>query len=141
MYAKDSFGKVDKVNGIPSDENKNVTIDATNIDGGFKSGDLVDCDVNSILDYLDQTVKDLQMQLNLQILDYNGTINDITPVTKFITYTRDDGVMLMAMNIWDGLWSFSNTEPTVYENFMKDVENGYMKLVGIPEQTGDNITK
>ena len=141
VYAKDSFGKVDKVNGIPSDENKNVTIDATNIDGGFKSGDLVDCDVNSILDYLDQTVKDLQMQLNLQILDYNGTINDITPVTKFITYTRDDGVMLMAMNIWDGLWSFSNTEPTVYENFMKDVENGYMKLVGIPEQTGDNITK
>lgn len=138
LYDANSFGKVDTVNGIEIDENKNVTIDAKNIDGGFKKGDLVDCDVNSILDYLDQTVKDLQMQLNLQILDYNGTINDITPVTKFITYTRDDGVMLMAMNTWDSLWSFSTTEPTVYENFIKDVENGYMRLIGIPEQSGED---
>ena len=82
------------------------------------------------------SIEDLQMRLNLQIVDYTSTINNVTPITKFITYTRDDGVMLMAMNIWDSSWVFSTTESTVYENFMKDVENGYMKLIGIPEQVG-----
>ena len=82
------------------------------------------------------SIKDLQMQLNLQIVDYTDAIDNVTPITKFITYTRDDGVMLMAMNIWDSSWVFSTTESTVYENFMKDVENGYMKLIGIPEQVG-----
>ena len=82
------------------------------------------------------SIKDLQMQLNLQIVDYTDAIDNVTPITKFITYTRDDGVMLMAMNIWNSSWVFSATEPTVYENFMKDVENGYMKLIGIPEQVG-----
>lgn len=82
------------------------------------------------------SIKDLQMQLNLQIVDYTSAIDNVTPITKFITYTRDDGVMLMAMNIWNSSWVFSATEPTVYENFMKDVENGYMKLIGIPEQVG-----
>ena len=76
------------------------------------------------------------MRLNLQIVDYTSTIDNVTPITKFITYTRDDGVMLMAMNTRDSSWVFSTTEPTVYENFMKDVENGYMKLIGIPEQVG-----
>lgn len=82
------------------------------------------------------SIKDLQMQLNLQIVDYTDAIDNVTPITKFITYTRDDGVMLMAMNIWNSSWVFSTTESTVYENFMKDVENGYMKLIGIPEQVG-----
>lgn len=82
------------------------------------------------------SIKDLRMQLNLQIVDYTSAIDNVTPITKFITYTRDDGVMLMAMNIWNSSWVFSATEPTVYENFMKDVENGYMKLIGIPEQVG-----
>lgn len=128
--------KVNTVNGIEIDENKNITLDATNIDSGFKSGDLKGTSINDVLDYLDQTVKDLQMQLNLQIVDYTSAIDNVTPITKFITYTRDDGVMLMAMNIWNSSWVFSATEPTVYENFMKDVENGYMKLIGIPEQVG-----
>ena len=101
----------------------------TNIDNEIAARETKD---NEIL----SSIKDLQMQLNLQIVDYTDAIDNVTPITKFITYTRDDGVMLMAMNIWNSSWVFSATEPTVYENFMKDVENGYMKLIGIPEQVG-----
>ena len=64
----------------------------------------------------------------------NGTEITEYSYNNFVTFTRDDGVMLMA-RVMNNFTS-DTSQATPYESFMYDVEQGNLKLVGIPEQVG-----
>ena len=132
-YNKEDFGKVDTVNGIQADGNKNVEITTDNIDMG----------PNSPMsgENLTNVIQMLATDLGNQIKDYvqSGYFEATGTYTpfRFVTFTRDDGVMLMAKVLQE--FTSDNTQATPYESFMYDVEIGNLKLVGIPEQQGDII--
>lgn len=131
-FNKDDLRKVDTVNGVQADANKNVTLNGNDIIWT----DSVDAGQITIKEVITELIQDLSNQISNYYQNYPyqrlGTFTSI----NFVTFTRDDGVMLMAKVLKD--FTADSTQPTPYESFMYDVEQGNLKLVGIPEQQGDD---
>ena len=149
-FNKDDLRKVDTVNGVQADANKNVEITGTEIyyDVTRKSS------VSLRLTSLENSIRSLTFALQCKIREYLvgnwyvsssdvGYYDENTGNTEtdyvgdyYVTFTRDDGILLMAKVLRD--FNADSTQPTPYESFMYDVEQGNLKLVGIPEQQGDD---
>lgn len=139
-FNKDDLRKVDTVNGVQADANKNVEITANDIFDNFSWYE----DPQSIK----SIIEDLYVFMQKLFADAANRIRPYTPANQytvrgelvddnfFVIFTRDDGVMLMAKVMNDFI--ADNSQPTPYESFMYDVEQGNLKLVGIPEQQGDD---
>ena len=131
-FNKDDLRKVDTVNGVQADANKNITLNGNNIIWT----DNADARQITIKEVITELIQDLSNQISNYYQNYPyqrlGTFTSI----NFVTFTRDDGVMLMAKVLKD--FTADSTQPTPYESFMYDVEQGNLKLVGIPEQQGDD---
>ena len=153
-YNKEDFGKVDTVNGLTPDGNKNVKVTAEHIqantdtevsDMGYSSGSIY-----TLLHSICMAVNANANSLNSHIRQYNSggsytqylTTNTVDLATldvvqlgalnSYVTFEREDGVVLMAKVKND--FSASSSYPTEYENFIADVESGNLALIGIPEQ-------
>lgn len=154
-YNKEDFGKVDTVNNISADGNKNVKITANDIqafsdevitESGYSSDSIMKF-ITSVLEVLDRNWGTRQIneyvpgtyyqsafnQAHIDYFDLDIRMDNNGPM--FVTITRDDGILLMAKVLTD--FSSDNSQATPYESFMYDVEVGNLKLVGIPEQQGD----
>lgn len=138
-FNKDDLRKVDTINGIQADSNKNVEITANDIFGNFSWY----VDPRSIKDI----IEDLYVFTQRIYVDMANRIRPYIPANNyeangelmednfFVTITRDDGILLMAKVLRN--FTADSTQATPYESFMYDVEQGNLKLVGIPEQQGD----
>lgn len=141
VYNKDDLRTVDTVNGVSPDANKNVELLATDIETtdqcSMGEADL-ETHLNSIWQYINNLQNDLLGQIRVyeQDEDYSASGNFVSQ--NFVTFTRADGVMLMAKVLRN--FTSDDTESTEYESFMKDVELNNLKLVGIPEQQGTTPT-
>lgn len=151
-YNKEDFGKVDTVNGVQADSNKNVEITTANLQVGLEADKSYWYSMNEMLTKLNMFMIELSEALNCKIQQYqqnylykesytynrfnvgNGTEITEYSYNNFVTFTRDDGVMLMA-RVMNNFTS-NTSQATPYESFMYDVEQGNLKLVGIPEQVG-----
>ena len=95
-------------------------------------------DLQTILNDLQNQLYNVRNDLNNQIREYNQTwYYDIVGTytsQNYVTFRRDDGVMLMARVMKS--FTADSTQPTPYESFMLDCTNGNLQLVGIPEQVG-----
>lgn len=138
LYDKNDFGKVDTVNNVQPDNNKNVTIGTSDIESEDISGttDTLENVIIELQTLVGNLKSDLQTQVQTytQNTSYTSAGNYVTQ--KFVTFTRDDGIMLMAKVLNDFI--SDNSHNTPYECFMYDVEIENLKLVGIPEQSGDD---
>ena len=83
--------------------------------------------------------KDLANQIREYQTETEYTKTGTYTVQNYVTFTRDDGVMLMAKV--NNNFTSSFAEATAYENFALDVTNGNLVLVGIPEQSGEGSTE
>lgn len=136
-YNKEDFGKVDTVNGVQADSNKNVELFATDISTTNQCSageDTIEKIINNMWGYMSELMTDLQTQIQTYTTNTEYEVAGNYVSQKFVTFTRDDGVMLMAKVLQE--FTADNTQPTPYESFMYDVEQGNLKLVGIPEQVG-----
>ena len=138
-----TFGKVDKVNNVePVD--KNVTLTADNIELSEAIGETPQtATIQTVLSNMATMLSNMQKDLANQIREYQ-TATEYTKtgtytVQNYVTFTRDDGVMLMAKV--NNNFTSSFAEATAYENFALDVTNGNLVLVGIPEQSGEGSTE
>ncbi len=127
-YDKNDFGKVDTVNSVQADANKNVEIDASDINVDKTAVTKV-----SVATTIANLISDLQNQVRLytQNTQYTASGNYVTQ--NYLTFENDEGVVIMAKVL--KAFTSNNTEATPYESLMKDVELGNIKLVGIPEQS------
>lgn len=150
-YDANSFGKVDTVNGVTPDESKNVTLTSDDImhtaTDDTSSASIKNV-LNTIITTLNSTVKasatKIQTYLTGTAYEAQATLTRIHPRTfeareyldtnRYVTFTRQDGVVLMAIIVND--FTSSADKATTYENFIADVEAGHLQLIGIPEQAG-----
>ena len=136
-YDKDSFGKVDTVNNVQPDANKNVTIGTTDIASEDIAG--TDTTLASVITELQTLVGNLKADLQTQIRAYSRNTAYTTGGNyvsqNYVTYENGEGVVLMAKVLTN--FTSDNTEASAYESFVKDVEDGNLKLVGIPEQVNN----
>lgn len=157
-YNKEDFGKVDTVNGVQADANKNVKITGEEIqvysdetiEHEYKTAVTIKQAFDTFQYYMEQLARTVYNRIRPYVVNdiYYATSEAYYPVVakgsggsvgsceNFVTFTRDDGVMLMAKVLQD--FRSDSTQSTPYESFMYDVEQGNLKLVGIPEQQGDD---
>ena len=136
-YNKEDFGKVDTVNGVQADANKNVELFATDIsttDQCSAGEDTIEQIINNMWGYMSELMTDLQTQIQTYTTNTEYEVAGSYVSQKFVTFTRADGVMLMAKVL--RTFTSDTTQATAYESFMKDVELNNLQLVGIPEQVG-----
>lgn len=128
-YDKNDFGKVDTVNNVTPDANKNVQLDASNInlDDTAQSPIALQTIINNL-------ITDLQSQISVYTQNTSYTKVGTYTTQKYITFENNEGIVLMAKIMKN--FTSDNNEPTVYESLIRDVENGNLKLIGIPEQVG-----
>jgi len=97
-------------------------------------------DLQTILDDLQNQLYNVRNDLNNQIREYNQTwyydVVGIYTSQNYVTFRRDDGVMLMARVMKS--FTADSTQPTPYESFMLDCTNGNLQLIGIPEEHGED---
>ncbi len=132
-FSTSIFGNVDSVNGIVA-KNKDIVITGKDID--MSSDD--DKKLTDVITLLNDTLATIKTELQNQFIVYKpDTIFKLgTVVTNmFTTFVRDDGIMLMAKVLKS--FTADNTHETNYECFAYDIEQGNLKLVGIPEQIGE----
>lgn len=128
------FGNVDSVNGVEAVD-KNIAITANDIPMSKFVEETIGDSINT-LGTIQETILD---ELQTQFLEYTpDTIFTIGTYvkTKFATFVRDDGIMLMAKVL--KAFTADNTHETPYECFEYDIEQGNLKLIGIPEQIGND---
>ena len=129
-FDTDSFGKVDTVNNVQPDNNKNVLIG---------TGDIASEDMDGVASTLAATISELQtivgglrFDLQTQIKAYTqdtAYMASGTYVTqKFVTVINGDGILIMGKVLRDFI--SDKQEATVFESFMKDVDLGNLQLVG-----------
>ena len=138
-FNKDDLRKVDTVNGVQADSNKNVELFATDIsttDQCSAGEGTIEQIINNMWGYMSELMTDLQTQIQTYTTNTEYAVAGNYVSQKFVTFTRDDGVMLMAKVMND--FTSDISQATTYESFMYDVEQGNLKLVGIPEQHGDD---
>ena len=128
------FGNVDSVNGVEAVD-KNITITGLDIQLNNDIESTVSMVVTDITDVLDNLIFELQDQFTEYTPDTIFTIGTYVK-TKFATFVRDDGIMLMAKVL--KAFTADNTHETPYECFEYDIEQGNLKLIGIPEQIGND---
>ena len=129
-----TFGNVDSVNGIEA-VHKNITITGDDIAINSNTPD----SINLVAQELGKKLTNIINELQTQFLEYTpDTIFEIGTyiTTKFATFVRDDGIMLMAKVL--KAFTADNTHETPYECFEYDIEQGNLKLIGIPEQIGND---
>lgn len=133
-YNKDALRTVDTVNNIAADSNKNITITGNDINLSSIDTTSIKAKVDELITTLNKMQTDLQEHISTYASDkvYKATGN--YTVEKYVTITRDDGVMLMAKIAKD--FTSNTLQATTFDNFVADVEAGNLVLVGIPEQTG-----
>lgn len=135
-FDKTLFGTVDSVNGI-TPVNKDIKITAYDI----PLTKFVDATIGDSINTLGNVQNTILNELQTQFLEYTpDTIFTIGTYvkTKFATFVRDDGIMLMAKVL--KAFTADNTHETPYECFEYDIEQGNLKLIGIPEQIGSGDT-
>ena len=128
------FGNVDSVNGVEAVD-KNITITGDDIAINSNTPD----SINLVAQELGMKITNIINELQTQFLEYTpDTIFTIGTYvkTKFATFVRDDGIMLMAKVL--KAFTADNTHETPYECFEYDIEQGNLKLIGIPEQIGND---
>ena len=138
-YDKNDFGVVDTVNNVSVDTNtKNVTIDAGDIT--LDKTAATPEDLRSIIENLRSVIENLVIDITNHIQSYvpdtEYTASGTYVTEKFVTFERDDGVILMAKVV--RTFTATTQEATDYEAFIADVEAGNLKLIGIPEQDGSD---
>ena len=137
----DSLGKIDTVNNVePVDGN--VTLTANDINLSEAIGDTPQTTpIQTMLVNITTMLTNMQNDLANQIKEYQSNIqytkNGTYTVQNYVTITRDDGVMLMAKI--NKNFTSSSSESSLYDNFVIDVNNGNLVLIGIPEQTGEDV--
>ena len=134
-YDKTSFGKVDTVNNVQPDNAKNVTIGtgdiaSTKLDGTSSTLATVITELQTLVTNLKA---DLTNQIREYIPDTSYTASGNYATHNFVTFVRDDGVMLMARVLRN--FTADNLQTTDYECFEYDINHGNLKLIGIPEQS------
>ena len=134
-YDKSSFGNVDSVNGINAIE-KNVTITGSNINVSDTEGSSIETGFSTLRNEIATLTNELKSQYKEYVPDTIFVIGSI--VTQFATFIRDDGILLVA-KVMKG-FTADNTHETPYECFEYDIEQGNLKLIGIPEQIGSGDT-
>lgn len=155
-YDKDSFGKVDTVNNVQADANKNVTLTSDDIqlltDEEKQEDNYPDASIKEIFDLIAGVMNSNIYAMQARIREYrqdnyyeahlsptgvdiyNKSTYTYGSMDAYVTFTRDDGIILMARVEQD--FTSDNTQATAYESFQYDVEAGNLKLVGIPEEVG-----
>ena len=88
--------------------------------------------IETLQSIIPNLITDLQTQISTYTQNTSYTAIGTYTTQKYVTFENAAGVVLMA-KVLKGFTS-DNTESTVYESFIKDVEDGNLKLVGIPEQ-------
>lgn len=127
-FDKSDFGVVDTVNNVAVDNGtKNVTLDGSNINVDDTAQTTV-----TIQTAINNLVEDLQNQIKTYSQDTYYATRGTYTTQNYVTIENTEGVVLMA-KIKQAFTS-DNTEATTYESFVKDVEDGKLKLVGIPEE-------
>ena len=95
-------------------------------------------DLKALLDGMQTQINNLIDDLNVQVQSYEQggsyTVNGHYTNQNYVTFTRNDGVMLMAKVLV--AFTADDTETDTYESFKSDVNAGNLQLVGIPEQVG-----
>lgn len=145
-YDKNDFGKVDTVNNVQPDANKNVELTAADINhikGNYSNN--ISQLLDTIIDVMFTTTVSNTQKIQLYVQDSSYTssqdyayidselnVQYTTDTERYVTYEEDDGVILMAKVMND--FTSDSTQATVLDSFMYDVEQGNLKLVGIPEQ-------
>ena len=128
------FGNVDSVNGVEAVD-KNIAITANDI----HMSKFVEATISDSINTLGTIQETILDELQTQFLEYTpDTVFTIGTYvkTKFATFVRDDGIMLMAKVL--KAFTADNTHETPYECFEYDIEQGNLKLIGIPEQIGND---
>ena len=127
-FDKSDFGVVDTVNNVAVDNGtKNVTLDGSNINVDDTAQTTV-----TIQTAINNLVEDLQNQIKTYSQDTYYATRGTYTTQNYVTIENTEGVVLMA-KIKQAFTS-DNTEASTYESFVKDVEDGKLKLVGIPEE-------
>lgn len=135
-YDKSSFGSVDSVNGINAID-KNISITGANIALNDSDERTLENVIIAQTNIVTAITNELQTQFTEYTPDTVFTIGTYVK-TKFATFVRDDGIMLMAKVL--KAFTADNTHETPYECFEYDIEQGNLKLIGIPEQIGGGNT-
>ena len=130
------FGNVDSVNGVEAVD-KNITITGDDIAINPDTPNSINLVAQELGTKLTNIINELQTQFLEYTPDTVFTIGTYVK-TKFATFVRDDGIMLMAKVL--KAFTADNTHETPYECFEYDIEQGNLKLIGIPEQIGGGNT-
>lgn len=133
VYDKNSFGKVDTVNNTQADANKNVQLDASkiNLDDTAQATETLQSIINNL-------IADLQTQISTYAQNTLYVPTGTYTLQKYVTVENDQNVIIMAKILKN--FTSDTTQSTLYDSFMKDVELGNLKLIGIPEQTEGGTT-
>ena len=126
-YDKDSFGKVDTVNNIQADNNKNVSLDSSNI-----NVDDTEANPVTIRTVLDNLISDLQNQIKQYTQGTYYNVGGNYTTQNYVTLENSEGVVLMAKVLRP--FTSDSTAITTYDSFIADVENDNLMLIGIPEE-------
>lgn len=148
-YDKNSFGKVDTVNNVLPNSNKNVELHSGNIpfenytnknttqilndlyDGIIN---LINSTANKVTTYQQGMYYRTLIDVSIPLLTGSGyTTFDLG--NRYLTYTGDNGVILMAKVVED--FTSDATQSTLLNSFKHDVEAGHLQIMGIPEQIID----
>lgn len=127
-FDKSIFGVVDTVNNVSVDTNsKNISLDGSdiNVDDTAQVPVTVQTAITNL-------ISDLQNQIRTYAQDTSYTIRGTYTTQNYVTIENVEGVVLMAKV--KVAFTSDDTEATTYESFVKDVENGNLVLIGIPEE-------
>lgn len=123
-------------NGNDINNNVDLQVDAENVIFDPDTSSIVATKLAEAIRELSTSIDNLKNDLQTQISTYNQntsyTATGTYTAQKYVTFENAQGVVLMAKILTT--FTSDNTEATVYESFIKDVESGNLKLIGIPEQ-------
>ena len=137
-YSTDELGKVDTVNNKVPDENKNIEIIGSDIKTNETTTQTVAEDIANIYDKVNVIMNDLATVITAYVPDTYYVATSTYTTQRFVTFEREDGILLMAKIMKN--FTANTVQVTDYDAFMYDIEQGNLKLVGIPEQVGSGDT-
>ena len=123
-------------NGNDVNNNVDLQVDAENVVFDPDTSSIIATKLAEAIRELSTSIDNLKNDLQTQISTYTQntsyTATGTYTTQKYVTFENAQGVVLMAKILTT--FTSDNTEATVYESFIKDVESGNLKLIGIPEQ-------
>ena len=125
--------KIESVNGHSTTaQSKAITIDGSDINIDETAQTKV-----TIKNALENLISDLQNQIKSYTQDTQYVVSGNYTSQNYVTIETENDNVLMA-KVLRGFTS-NNTESTVFESFIYDVEHNNLKLIGIPEEVSTGV--